>query len=441
MKKIKTNLPIILYAILLLIVCILCVVILKDNNPIANADTPSDVTNNNNDNNVNIPDKKPSLPSSDTNKNDTPFEYNDTIPRERIDSTEYSYIQRIYGDNKISMKSLHQTSLGLYCIISTDCVKGDFYSENPCLGIAKIKEDGSIESIIKLPDCNTADYIASAITPYGLVIVSQNKNGAFSCVNVYSLIDSSFDTYKIGRTETATIRATSDSFIVFAEFDNESVIYKFTGSDFSFAGLGTGKIVDIFDFGNHYTIFLTNPISKSHSVINIDSNTVTITLLKTFSDGELISVTPYSNSYLAIIIKNGFVGAKTLSMDFEKISEKRLGNFTIKAYCAARPTLLLCSGNVSGIISVDDNLITKIKNVPQLNGISKIFSTNVVNNQLYFACSDATGNLCFVCLDEDGIKINRYDITASTADFAITSDGRVLLFYQNDKQIEITELK
>ena len=463
MKKIKKQIPAILYSGLLLIIAALCIAIVDSENINADADNNTDNDNiivdkddlENTTDEIDNPDKNPSdnpddnpdvKPNPDDNSDETI--YNDVIPRPSLPDNIYSYTQKIYGNGTIELCDVFQTSVGVYVLVKSDCSNGDIEGTNPCIGIIKMDAYGNIVKALSLNYTHARNYITASPTPLGLVVVTAPEDYSDYYISIISYELDSTPVYRISAANGGKIVPTATSFLFFAEYSDESMVYAYSNENFSFQSVGKGKITEVFEYGTYYVIISSNEQSNSYYIAKLSKNTLSIMSETTCSGAVSLDVFPVPSetgqAFIVIENRNGAVWAKKFSdSSFTQITAtKKIGNFEMRgAYYDGENLLIVCKGNLNGIIVLSPNLETKFNENSADFVPSEILDGIYSSGTLYYLACDATGKLALLFARDSITNAEFFDVITDNARFIINLDGSFNIFYQSGENIEIIGLK
>ena len=445
MKKIKKQIPAILYSGLLLIIAALCIAIVDSENIYADADNNTDNDNiivdkddlENTTDETDNPDKNPSdnpddnpdvKPNPDDNSDETI--YNDVIPRPSLPDNIYSYTQKIYGNGTIELCDVFQTSVGVYVLVKSDCSNGDIEGTNPCIGIIKMDAYGNIVKALSLNYTHARNYITASPTPLGLVVVTAPEDYSDYYISIISYELDSTPVYRISAANGGKIVPTATSFLFFAEYSDESMVYAYSNENFSFQSVGKGKITEVFEYGTYYVIISSNEQSNSYYIAKLSKNTLSIMSETTCSGAVSLDVFPVPSetgqAFIVIENRNGAVWAK---------------KFSDSAYYDGENLLIVCKGNLNGIIVLSPNLETKFNENSADFVPSEILDGIYSSGTLYYLACDATGKLALLFARDSITNAEFFDVITDNARFIINLDGSFTIFYQSGENIEIIGLK
>ena len=458
MKSLKKQIPAILYATMLLAITALCIVI--TNNTAANA-----FNNNNNihtDKNNIQETSKTEIKNGDAQTSETPLpenndirepageqeptvaekKYESSVPRNPEASEEYLYTQKIYGNGNTYLHDVFQTSLGLFVTVTTDSTEGDVSAKTPCTGIVKLDSSGNILNSLSLNYDYTGKYVTASLSPLGIIVITMPENESFYYINIVSYDFSSTVPYRINKAESAKIISTEKSFLIFAEYSNECMVYSFNGKEFSFQSLGKGTVKELFEYGNHYVVFLNNNKNNSHSVLKISKSNLSVLSEITTENSVLEGIFPiYENSEQNFIVFENSQGiyAKKYDSSFNKVLDsKKIGNFEIKGcYQSEKGILLVCNGNISGVTLVTNELSTFFTECSLTYHVKDILDTVFTGKVLhYLAINDA--DMLSIVYSYDNMSSARYfDIKTENAKLIYNLNNTFTVVYQNESDISI----
>ncbi len=465
MKKIKKHIPAFLYAFLILIIAALSIYILNPSSIVADGiengekkqqTNPDDLVNTSGEkDNPNSQTKndepksdKPDDPTEKDEPKPEPKQYDGIVPRKSTTDELYSYSQRIFGNDDIELCDVIQTSVGIYAIVYSQATQGDVCGEKPCLGIVKLDSYGNILTTLSINDYDYFKYVDACATVDGLVIAAKNADSKDGILFVVSYELSEVKTrYKVGCVPDGVLLATSDSFLFFVEFSEETLVYAVKNGAISFQSVGKGKIVKIFEYGSFYALISTDTKNNNYSCTQISKSSLSV-LSETKRDGAVcIDVfpvhSPQGQNFVVLELVDGTTYARKFSdITFTKVLlSKRMGNFTThSAYFDGENVLIVCKGNVNGVITLSPSLETKINELNSEISVNAIADAVYRNGTLYYLIENDSGKLALIYTDKNVLSIKHFDSPAQNAKIIINLDGSFMLFTRLNDEILIVIL-
>lgn len=448
MKKLKKQIPAILYAFMLLAIAALSIAIVDSRPFEAGADdkSPTVVDKNDTENTSketednNNPPTTPVDPDAPTEK----VTYDGVVPRRAETSDVYLYTQKIYGNSKTELCDVFQTSVGVYIIVETDSTDGDVCGKSPCVGIVKTDSYGNISKTLSLDFTYAGKYVTACPTALGLVIVTSPSDNSYYYVSVIPYELESSPAYRISAAQGGKIIPTSNSFLFFAEYDDESLLYSYKNESFSFQSVGKGTITDVFEYGSYYVVISSDIRDNSYSITKVSKNGLSILSENHYSGGTALKVFPVpANDGQAFIVlenRNGAVWAKKFSdSSFSTVlSVKKIGNFELRgAYFDGENILIVCKGNLNGIIVLSSELETKFTE-SNANFITSVIMDGLFSSgTLYYLAADESGRLALLYAKDEQTSAKYFDVTATKANLIMNLDGTFTLFCQTENFVSI----
>ena len=466
MKKFKKQIPSILYAVMLLTIAILCIFITNNSTNIANgSDEPTkinpdnlDETSNteskndkdttNNDNSTSIPNDKNDTNDNNDSTNDETIDspivktYNDTVPRNAEASEDFLYKQKIYGNGNTYLKDVFQTSVGTYVIATTDSSSGDICGQLPCTGIIRLDTAGNLVGSLSLDYAYASNYVASAISPMGIIIITAPKTNSFFYVNIISYELDYSTPYRISSAESAKIIPTQNSFLIFAEYSNECVVYSFTGTAFDFQSIGTGYVKELFEYGNFYTVFTNNVHNNSYSITKLSKDKLSLISEIHVENAQIEGVFPVienkTQNFILLEKNQGIFAKKTDTTFNHLIATKKVGNFTLEGcYQSSDGILLICNGNITGIAIISYDLTTSFTENDSSYIVKDILDSVYTENNLYYLAINNEDLLSVMFSTGNKTSARYFQIKTDFAKLIFNLNNTFTVIYQNGEDIEI----
>lgn len=450
MKKLKKQIPALLYAFLLLTIAALGIAIVDSKPLSADANDKSapvvvDKNDTENTSKETINDQKqPSAPDESQPTPERTVSYDGTVPRRAEASDIYLYTQKIYGNGKTELCDVFQTSVGIYVLVKTDSTDGDVCGKSPCVGIIKTDSYGNIVKSLSLDFTYAGEYVTSCPTALGLVVVTSPSDKSYYYVSVIPYELETAPAYRISAAESGKIVPTANSFLFFAEYADESLLYSYENGSFSFQSVGKGKITDVFEYGAHYVVVSSDTRDNSYSISILAKNGLGVLSETLYSGGTALKVFPVPSesgqAFIVIENRNGSIWAKKFSdSSFSTVlSVKKIGNFELRgAYFDGENILLVCKGNLNGIIVLAPELDTKFNECGANFIPSDITDGLLSSGTLYYLATDDSGKLALLYAKDEQTNIRYFDLLSDKARIIINLDGTFALFCQNDNDVII----
>ena len=370
--------------------------------------------------------------------------YKTILPKPPISDEKYLFTQDICGIGNINLNSMHQTSVGLYIVGSTECVYGDIAGVRPGVGVALLETSGTVSSVFYLPSQTCSEYICSKISPLGIVIVTTDSAKKNYYVNIISYNLTNYSSFVISAGLTAKIIPTIDSFLVMVEYTEETILYDYRNNKLNFNSIGAISLIELFEYGSYYLLFSNK--QSGYCITKISKTNYSITEETTVSSSSLIAVKPImdNNQQYFILIENSdaiYVKKVNANLDFATAETKKLGVINIKGISDGSDGLIIiANGNINGLINLSYDLSVSYCENNSGNIISRIFHTSYYKGIYHILASDQEGELCLIKISENNTTFNYLGITAEKATFAINMNDTVSLAYSG-KYYEYNSIK
>lgn len=366
------------------------------------------------------------------------------IPKQSQSSESYLYFQSITGDGNTLFKSIFKTPLGNFIVCESDCKNGDVQGEKRCVGLALLDDLANISKVYTIPSQNSSYYVNSQITPLGIVIITTNALKEVYYVNIVSYELDSLKTLIINYSDNCIIYPTIDSFLIISEYAEENIIYKYVNEKLSFTGIMAGNVIDLYEFGTYYTIFVNTV--NGYTIAKINKSSLNI-MSETYINGyNLISVNPISEDNVQKFIlleTNGTVYARKMTkLDNTDSVVAKLGTFSVKSVCAGDNNLVMvCSGRFNGIIFLGYDLSGNYGDSGTNYWITEVVDHNFVNGTYFYLTINSANEL--ILLTQKGNTTNAVTLAAScqNAGFVFNQNNSIMIAYQTTvKEIKKVEI-
>ncbi len=370
--------------------------------------------------------------------------YVNIMPKPPAASENYLFSQDICGIGNINLKNMHQTSVGLYVIGSTECVYGDIAGVRPGIGVALLETSGTISSVFYLPSQTSFEYVCSKVSPLGLIIVTADSAKKNYYVNIISYNLSNYSTFVISAGISAKIIPTSESFLVLVEYAEETIIYDYKNNKLNFNSIGAISLIELFEYGNYYLLFSNK--QSGYCMTKINKNNYSVTEETTVNNSNLIAVKPIMDNgvqYFMLIENSDAVYVKKLdtSLNFANAEVKKLGIINIKSISQGSDRLIIiANGNINGLINLSYDMTVNYSENNSGNIISSIYHSCYYRGVYHILATNQDGELCFVRISDNNTTYNYLGIKASAALFAINNNGTIILAHSG-KYYEYASIK
>ena len=451
MKTIIKNIPILLYATALLSIAVLSAIVVhrsdvyvsaqkNDETPIKT--DPSAWENTSKD--------EPIFPEKTDNTDNAPPEetvekkYFGSIPRSAEADDKYVYTQTIYGNGKTLLYDVLQTSVGIFTVVQTDSTEGDVSGSAPCVGIVKSDSYGNILSAVSLDGKNAKDFVSAAPTALGIVLVTGGGKTDSYFLHIVSYDLAEEKVFKITSAKGGKVVPTQRSFLFFAYYDTETVLYSYSDEKISFQSVGSGEICELFEFSSYYIVYLSDKSGNKYNIEKIDKSSLRLLSERKVSDALVQSVFPVNENgkqyYILFEEKtDGISVVKSSSPLFaDTLEEKRLGNFTAKnAFFDGENILLLCEGNIKGIVKVSPDLTARVVGDDEARYPENILDCIFSGKTLYCLGTDAEKNVVFGFSENNVVSTEYFNEKTDKAKLIGNLDGTFNLFLQANDDVKI----
>ena len=453
MKSHTKNIPVYLYAIALLTIAALCFMIIEKSDKTVKAnETVLPVTDKTYWENTSK--EEPVSTQQDTNADPLPIQeretlpepifYTDSIPRNASIDEQYLYAQKIYGDGKTELMDVFQTSVGVFVFVKTTSKSGDVCGANPCVGIVKTDAYGNLLSSLSLTGAYAENYVTAAPTACGLTLVTTDKKHEYYYVYVLPYDLEQTTPFRINAANGGKILQTTNSFLFFAEYDSETIIYSYQNGELTFQSIHAGMICDLFEFSSYYIAYSSDLNDNSYTISKLDKKTLALLSERTVQNAQAKNVFPVSangkQSFLLLETRNDSVYALISgnALFTEIIDTKRIGNFTLsQAYFDGADVLLVCKGNLNGIIKLSADLTAKVSETKPDFIPSCVLDSYYSGTVLYYLTSDTDGKITLVHAKDDSVYYEYFDFQTNFARIIFHLNGTFSLFYQDNDSIKI----
>lgn len=434
-KYIIKNINGIICFCLITVILVLALAVLKnENKAIANSPIPGE----------NLEGTSVTIP--DTPTESLALSYKMIMPKPACADESFLFCQDICGIGNINLKAMHQTSLGIYIVASSQCVYGDIAGIRPGIGIAQLDTLGNVKSTFYIPSQSTSEYVCSQITALGIVVITSDIAQKQYFVNVINYDLSSYNTIAISSGLNARIVSTSTSFLILTEYAEETIIYDYVGGKLKFYSMGAISLVDLFEYGSYYLMFSNK--NNGYCVTKVSKSSYNIIEEKLVPSVSLIAVKPAmeNGSQVFILIESSDATyAKKVdgNLNFANATVKKLGNFSIKAISHGQNEfLIIASGNINGLITLDYDLNVSYSEYSSSIIINEIFHSAYYKGVYYYLANTQDNKLCLIKIDNGNTTFSYLQVCGTKATFAINSNDTLVLIYSgNFYEYESVQIK
>lgn len=449
MKSLTKNIPIYLYAIALVAIVSLCFIIVQKSEIPVRAAENSPITDKADWENTSKETPYPAqsdvpLPASDTEAEKAVRLYSDSIPRSALRDERYAYAQTIYGNGQTELLDVFQTSVGVYVFLKTTSEQGDVCGTAPCVGIVKMDSYGNIQAAKSMLPAYADHYIAAAPTAIGLVLVTADRTDTYYYISILPYDLSPATPYRIPAAKGGQILQTATSFLFFASYETETIVYSHENGEIKFQSIRAGEITDLFEFSTYYIVYSSDLREHSYAISRFDKKTLALLSEKNVQDAQIKRVFPVfdngSSSYILLEERNDCVYA--VSSDNPMFSSvenaKKIGNFTLsQAYYDGKDILIVCKGNINGIIKLSADLTAKVSETNADYIPTSILDSYFSGSSLFYLTTDRNQSVTLVYTKNDSVFYRYFDFLTENAKIIMHIDGTLSLFYQDGDDVKI----
>ncbi|MGN1042085.1 MAG: hypothetical protein ACI4SK_01225 [Christensenellales bacterium] len=355
--------------------------------------------------------------------NETPV-YSGTIPKSSSPSEKYLFEQIICGNGDITLCSVHQTAFSTYVIAETNCKTGDVYAEKPTVGLIKLDSLGNIEKTYSVTNSCEYEYVASCLTNLGIAVVATDGKNNYLYVTVTDFDLQKTDTKIMPYADSVSLFPTEDSFLLFADNGKENFIVKYSSEELSFSTVNSGKIVDIFEFGDFYRLTYNN--TTGYGITDLNKNDFSVIRELFVASATLKCIIPIVENgkqiYIAIENEGSLYARKYFSdMTVANSERKKIATADLLGQGTDGNNVYLClSGGLNGVVTLKTDL-------------SFSYSANRTDSVISDIADFAYGD-CFYLLVHDAnknIALIKTSASSSEATYYPVGDKALLITYPN----------
>lgn len=359
--------------------------------------------------------------------------YIPSFPKSSSASDTYLYTQSLCGIGNVALGNIHQTTVGLYTVATTDCAIGDIGGAKPTVGIAKSDALGNIEAVFNLPTTAPCYYVTSQITPLGPVIITYNSNKKYLYVHIVDYALSEVKTHLISYADNATIYPCADSFIILADCSDESLIYNYSNGEFTFQSLPACNIVKVFEYKDYYSIFYNS--QSGYALCELYKNSFTVKKELFVSSATLIDIIPLMQNGEQVFValeSDGALYAKKYDKTFSPTTaeRKKMGAYEVLGTGSDGQRIYMAvKGSMNGIVTLNADLSSSF-NVTDASFLAvKIHDFLYLKGKFYLLATSAEGVLALISMDKEVSDISYFETTAGRAKFAYNPNGTFVIAY------------
>ena len=342
MKKFKAALPTVCYTVLLLAIALLSFLIAgKSSGATTSAknvgSTENDKTELSEDLNIETP--------VETRKT-----YSDIFPRKGTNGQ-----QRLYGEGNVTLCDAVQTSVGNYLFALSDCKEGDL----PCAkeGLFVVRMNDGCDLLSRYSLGIGEKYVDALPSVAGMVVLSVNEEETFCFVRVLDYDLTTAKEYKIAVPNDAKIVSTEEGFFIFADYENECIMYTQSNDTLLFQTIEKGNLVELFEYAESYLLFCNRSAGESY-VVRLEKKQLQIEKSQKISNAPLLGIMPIREEdktyFLAVEQAETIVAKYYDPSTFACVRSQDVGNFTAKEILpCADGFLLLCSAPYFGYVLIN----------------------------------------------------------------------------------------
>ncbi len=400
---------------------------------LSNVTPKPDGSNDGNPNGSNV--NNPNGSNGDDTQQTTPpvITYIPTLPKASSPSDTYLYTQNLCGVGNVTLKNVHQTTVGLFTVVESDCAIGDIGGAKPTVGVAKSDALGNVEAVINLPTTVAAYFVASQITPLGLVVITANSNRNYLYVNIIDYDLGDVKTQLVSYADNAYVYPTADSFIILADFADDSLIYNYADEKFTFQSMPACNIIRIFEYTNYFTILYNS--ESGYALCELTKTNFAVKRELFVSSAKLIDIIPLMENGEQVFIaleSDGALYAQKYDKSFAAVASarKKLGSFEIMGSGSdGKQIYLAVKGSMNGVINLNADLSSSFYSCDSAFLAATIHDYAFINNQFIFLASDKSGKLALTTVNQGTSAVRYFENTVGKAYFAVHPNGTYTIIY------------
>ena len=328
--------------------------------------------------------------------------YSDEFPRPSDQG-----IQRIYGEGNVVFKGALHTSVGNFLFLESDCTVGDLTSQSSCLALIKTNENGDLlqRTII----AEKEKFLSAQVTPVGIVVTSSDETSSFDHVRVFNVELRMENEFKIAPPYAERILPTEENFIIFADYGDECLLYRYADTKLLFQEIDRGQLVEFFEYEEEIVLFLTDD-SYGSTLLHIDKKTLSTTKKTNLSPSLLLSVWPVwdgKKTYYCTMEKSSEIVVKRYDVNtLSYVETVRLGNLDIEKIYPTNDGILFVAGKKEEYYQVETSESIVVRKIDvntdeKINTVLRTPEKTVIilsdaDNNFFFIGKEKIGNACYV---------------------------------------------
>lgn len=240
------------------------------------------------------------------------------------ESAVYAYTQSLPFESGFTLNAVHTTSEGVFIILTHELSTGGFKVKNRSVAVIKAERDGTLSAGLNLEHATATEYLDSALTSEGLVVITTSNSVSYA--NVVSLDLGSREILELPKADTATVFTLNKGYLLFTGGASNSVSKIENNVIKAKASLQSGEIKAVYDFNAYYTVFLNG--INGYSVLKLDSSLRDLGGVSV-PERRILAVQPVTRDgkqkYLVAEAKDGTVELAEYYADFSLSTAERVG--------------------------------------------------------------------------------------------------------------------
>lgn len=418
--KLRRIAPLALFIILITAIAILCMSIMymppakpisgDNNDPLTNPKQPDNGSPN----------------SGNEDDGSTPEEYHTTYPKAALASAEYIFTQSLEGEGNITIKNVHQTPMGYYIVVESDCIFGDISSKVKSLAVFKMDLTGTIEASIVLTSRLSMTYFASKPAGSSIAVLGVTAENSYLYNVEYSLNDYSVSTLPLG--ERGKLFTYNDGPLSIIEGEQTTIHI-----NNSIGYLPAGEIKAIYDFGSYIKVFINT--DNGYTVLSLDEKLKQKDEFR-INHSTVLDILPYveNKQQRFIVIEKELSQTNIYKYDFSfnksTAQKTSLGTVDkVKIIPSLGGFMLILTGRTKGVNLLNSNLELTMSNDTVFADISDVYDNAEHENGHYFLTKKGT-QLCLIDLRKDNTSsIKMLSENVENGFFWINTNRTLTVFY------------
>lgn len=380
---------------------------------------------------------------TDISDNKEPETAVSVFPKTASVSQNFLWEQSVSADNPLSVEAVHQTTKGVFTVISSAACKGEITSNNKGVSVVKMDLDGTLLYSVSLAVSEETSYYDSTVTSEGLTVVVGGKSKLYVFTLDYETTSKAV--LELQAAYDASLFTLSDGYILLAErAENTIYLIKNAVIDKS-TTLQSGEILDIMETASAYSLFVNGV--NGYSVINLDKNLFGFSVT-TIPEKSALKIIPVAEGgvqkYIAVETGDGGIQIVKYNSEYSLTGAERVSLGLAdgaNCYCNGSTLFIMLKNTEKRLYIADLKLNFSLSSSSVLNGTENVF--NAENHaDGYLLLTSSGGALSLVNLANDGTTHKKSLPTETeNADFIRTADGGAIVFYEFDGVIKIVGLE